>query len=313
MEGMLAKLRQLRPDVVQVPAAVGWLALDAAMGKAMLGYKLFTANHTHASVFPLAQVQRPRWSMQRLRTLLLCGVPGRVGSWFTEKCYSTAVDCADVATRFFGVQPDKSEVCPLGVDTEVFRPLASNSDLEARLALRHGLGIADDEIVCIYSGRFTEGKDPLVLAQAIQQLRGRGLPYRGLFLGGGPQADAIQAHDGCIIRPFVPFFDLRSYFQASEIGVWPKEESMSMLDAAACGIPIVVNDTMQATERIAGNGVMYRFGDAGDMARVLMELGDAGKRRKMGECGAAKMRNEFSWEVIARRRLQDYSAAASTR
>jgi glycosyltransferase involved in cell wall biosynthesis len=171
------------------------------------------------------------------------------------------------------------------------------------------LGFADQEIVCVYSGRFTEDKDPLILARAVELLRKRGFPYRGLFVGGGPQAQAILASDGCVVRPFVPFSDLRPYFQASEIGVWPKQESLSMLDAAACGIPIVVNDTLRAVERIAGNGVMYRSGDIDDMARVLIDLGDTGKRQSLGSCGALRMRSQFSWEVIARQRLRDYSVA----
>src|SRR5579872_2101892 len=49
------KLSQLRPDIVQSFLSIGWVALDAARLRASLRYRLFTAAHTTASVFPLAR------------------------------------------------------------------------------------------------------------------------------------------------------------------------------------------------------------------------------------------------------------------
>src|SRR5437868_9110269 len=52
MVGFYRKMRELRPDVVMTSASVGWLALDAALGKFVFGYELFTGNHTGLSVLP---------------------------------------------------------------------------------------------------------------------------------------------------------------------------------------------------------------------------------------------------------------------
>ena len=175
--------------------------------------------------------------------------------------------------------------------------------------MRADFGFKDQEIVCIYSGRFTRDKGPLLLAQAIAELRRGGLPYRGLFLGAGEQSDAIAACDGCVVHPFVPFQSLAENFRAAEFGVWPRQESMSMLDAAACGIPIVVNDTLRATERIEGNGLTYRLDDLEDLIRVLASLKEPPERERLGRCGAKRMSSLFSWESIAQRRLRDYETA----
>lgn len=309
MQGMLAKLRHINADVVQTQAAIGWIPLDAAIGKIILDYKLFTGCHMTSSVFPLAQSEKPPWNTERFRALVFRGLHGRVLSWATEKCYAATVDCADVATRFFGVQRQKVEICPLGVDIELFRPIRSGTDREKRALLRRELGFAEGEIVCVYSGRFSEAKDPVLLARTVSRLRQQGLPFRGLFIGAGPQEPTVRACDGCVVRPFVPVNELASYFRAADVGVWPREESISMLDAAACGIPIVVNDTVQAVERIRGNGVMYRLGEIDDLLRALSALQDAAERERLGDCGAERIRTEFSWEVIARRRLRDYEAA----
>jgi glycosyltransferase involved in cell wall biosynthesis len=309
MAGLREKLRAIRPDVVQTSSPIGWMALDAARFKASLGYKLFTGSHHHASVFALATKPTPFWSAERLHCLALRTIPGWFVSQMTEKCHAITEDCADVAARFFGVPRSKMEICPLGVDTELFHPAVRAEDAAERTALRGRLGFGESEIVCIYTGRFSADKTPLLLARAIARLRGRGESYAGLFVGNGEQVGEIQRCEGCVTHPFVRVQELGALYRAADIGVWPAQESLSMLDAAASGLPVVGNDTMTARERLDGNGMTYRLNDQTDLVRALLGLRGAETRRAMGELGARKMAEEFSWESIARRRMRDYEAA----
>jgi len=309
MAWLRKKLASIRPDIVQTTAPIGWIPLQAALAKPFLGFKLFTGNHYHASVFPLAHKKLSPWNLELLRCRMTRTSPGRLVSMFTEKCYAIAPDCADVATRFFGVPRSKISVCPLGVDTELFNPISTERDHQNRLSVRQRLGFSDSEIVCIYTGRFSEDKNPLLLAKAVAQLASTGLPYRGLFVGNGVQAHAIQTCAGCTTNPFVPVRELGDYYRASDIGVWPTQESLSMMDAAACGLPIVANHTMTAPERLDGNGAAYKMNDLPDLLRVLLELRDPETRKRLGAFGAQKMADDYSWESIATRRLRDYEAA----
>lgn len=303
--GLGEKLNHLRPDVVQTTTPIGWNTLQAARYKFKLGYKLFTGNHHHASVFPLAQ--RPdSLSRERIACFIKRTVPGRMVGLVTEKCYAITTDCADVAVRFFGVPSQKVDVCSLGVDTDLFSRTFLDSEQQGRATQRRELGFADTDIVCIYSGRFTDDKNPLLLAQAIDELARHGERFRGLFVGNGPQSESIKAFSASVIHPFVDVKELPQLFRAADIGVWPAQESMSMLDAAACGLPIVVNHTMSAPERIEGNGLRYQLNDARDLAAVLLQLRDEAVRTKMGNAGAEKMRSHYSWRAVAERRLQDY-------
>jgi glycosyltransferase involved in cell wall biosynthesis len=312
MVGLRKKLWSIRPDIVQTVAAAGWIPLDAALSQPLIGYRLFTGCHMAASVFPLAGKNLPWWNRERLACLLSRTVPGRFTSLFAEKCYGATSDCADVAVRFYGVPQDKINVCPLGVDVELFSPIANEEEAQARLDLRRRLGFLESEIVCIYTGRFTEDKNPLLLARAIAQLVRRGEPFRGLFVGNGVQAQEIGSCPGCVIHPYVPVQDLSKFFRAADIGAWPTQESMSMLDAAACGLPIIVNHTLAARERIEGNGLTYRLNDVEDLIRVLLLLRDSQTRQHLGRLGALKMARDFSWETIAKQRLRDYRAVLSS-
>jgi glycosyltransferase involved in cell wall biosynthesis len=308
MVGLKGKLREIRPDIVQTEAAIGWLPLDAARLKMQLGYKLFTGCHYTASGFPLASRQHHLWDPERLRVIMLRFLPGLAISQFVSKCYAATVDCADVAVRFFGVPKGQVEICPLGVDLDIFQPIRNEDDAQERRKLRTELGFEDYEIVCIYTGRFDEAKNPLLLAKAVDRLTEMGEPYRGLFVGNGAQVDEIRQHRNCLVHAFVDFRKLPPFFRAADIGVWPTQESMSMLDAAACGLPIVVNDTLKAVERIEGNGLSYRLNDCDDLIRILLSLRAPERRHELGQHGAEKIQREFGWDSIAKFRLRGYEA-----
>ena len=111
------------------------------------------------------------WDPELIRSYITRAFPGRIVSLLSVKCYGATTDCADVAVRFFGVLKDKIEVCPLGVDTDLFFPVNGMPASESRDRLRRDLGFSESDIVCIYTGRFSEDKNPLVLARAISTAR----------------------------------------------------------------------------------------------------------------------------------------------
>jgi glycosyltransferase involved in cell wall biosynthesis len=309
--GLADKLRQIQPDVVQLFINAGWVPLQTAAAKLASGFTLFSAAHTTVSSFRLARRKTHFWDLAWIANLISRVIPGRLVSLVTERCYAATTDCAEVAVRFYGMPASKIALAPLGVDTHNFYPAQSREELDERARLRRDLGFTDDDLVCIYTGQFTDVKNPLVLAQAVARLRSQGMSVRGVFIGNGPQNEAIAACDGCTVLPFRPHRELPPYYRAADIGVWPTQESMSMLDAAACSLPIIVNDTLLARERIEGNGITYRLNDAVDLADKIRSLNDPARRRQLGNTGASRIVELFSWSAIARRRLAEYEAAAA--
>jgi glycosyltransferase involved in cell wall biosynthesis len=308
---LLRKLAELKPDVVQTFDVGCPTTYHAALGKIFLGYQLFLETHTHASVWS------PRTRSPRIRTRLrecAIDVANKLASAISVKCYPISTDAADIAVKHLGVQRRKVEVCSLGVDTLLFRQPTDGAAQNNRITLRTELGFSQTDVVCIYTGRLTKDKGPLYLAKAISALSSQGSPFRGLFVGRGTASDVaeIEACSGCVVHPFVPTRDLPRFYWAADIGVWPKQESTSQLDAAACGLPLILSDRVEVRERIDGNGLTYRESDVANLAARISMLFDPSVRLRMGQIGAANVRGRFSWELIAKRRLEDY-VAASTR
>jgi glycosyltransferase involved in cell wall biosynthesis len=214
-----------------------------------------------------------------------------------------------VATRFYGVPRHKVKLQSLGADTELFRPVETEADVSARLALRRKLGFTDEHIVCVYSGRFSRDKNPLLLARAIDALHDREPRFKGLFIGEGVQKDEMAACRNTKIVSFMKHRSLAEHYRAADIAVWPTQESMSMLDAASSGLPIVVSDAVGEVERVNGNGRMYEENDVNSMVDVLGSLVSPADRQALGAVGRRKMLNGFNWTSYAQSVETDYHAA----
>ena len=309
IKGLLQYVCSIKPQIVQTFDIYCPSTYELTLAKPLMGYRLFHESHIHASVFP----PMTNWTgiRDRFEWLAYAATLGRFVSLKAEKCYPISADAADIVIQFFGFQPRKVNICSLGVDTDLFCPAVQPSLLEEREKLRHELGFGPADVVCAYTGRFSRDKGPTLLADAVKLLVQQGRPVRGLFIGGGQKEDleAIQTSPGCIIHEFVPVHELPKFYRAADIGVWPKQESTSQLDAAACGLPLILSDRIQVKERVEGNGLLYSEGDAGDLAKQIWKLSKPAFRQEMGQRGVEKICKNFSWQRIAGERLQDYEAA----
>jgi glycosyltransferase involved in cell wall biosynthesis len=307
MPGMYRKLKEIRPDVVYSILAIGWIPLQAALAKHLCKFQLFTGSHTTALMFPLASAASTSM-IERLAVLFTRWIPGRLVSLFSRTCYCPTDDCGEVAARFFGVQKRKVKVVHLGVDSEFFFPARSVEDRERRSQLRTRLGFSESDVVCIYTGKMAEFKNPVLLAEAIRILRAEGRRFKGLFIGDGAQRALVANFPDCAVLDYMPFSALGNYYRAADIAVWLTNETTSMLDAAACGVPIVVSDRIYQ-DHVTGNGLAYRMNDLKSLCDTLRRLDDADTRRTLGAEGARKMHEHFTWEKSANIRVSDFNDA----
>jgi glycosyltransferase involved in cell wall biosynthesis len=304
IRGLVPLLRRLKPDITQTFDAMSLSTFEAAVMQPVLRYRLFLEAHVHASVFYASPIERTVES--RLKWFTARRVFSPIVSGRAERCYAISSDAAAVATREFGIDEHKVAICSLGVDTTSFRPADDGQALMARAALRQRYGFADDEVICIYTGRFASDKNPACLAAAVNRLIEMGERVRSFFVGGGEQEGLIRSYRGSVVQPFLPASELAALYRASDIGVWPAQESISQLDAAACGLPIVVSHRVHVTERVEGNGLTYVEGDAGSLASAIRSLLDPQLRHRFGATGRQKVERSFSWARIASDRARDY-------
>jgi len=313
LRGLREALTKFHPDVVQATSVVSFGTIEVLLGSHALGnIPIFTECHQHLSVVR-PYLRSSRCSLKRSLYFLTRTIPGHLLSRGVERCYAIAPDCEYVAIHHYGVPAQKVSVLHLGTDTETFHPVLGTQDLEDRAELRRELGIEPESLVAIYSGRLTDGKNPALLARAIGMVRASGHLWVGLFVGEGPQQNTIAHSDGCIVVGFARHDQLSRYYRVADVAVWPTQESMSMLDAMASGLPLLVSSSMGDVGRVEGAGLTFAPGSAEDLVAQLERLLDRKMRHKLGAAARDKALIEYDWNLNAERREADYVASLVSR
>lgn len=209
----------------------------------------------------------------------------------------------------FGMPPRRAHTVHGGVDTAVFAPL----NAAARQAVRGRLGVASDETVVVWTGRFSREKNLELLIEALPRCR-RSL--RVLLVGEGDQEYQLRRlarENGVdnIVRFIGPQPDVRPYLHAADIFAFPsRSESFggSLAEGLACGLPAVgLRPDGQAISN--ANREIIEHGRCGllvdqprpaDFADTLNRLAaDRGLRSQLGEAGRRWVSENFTWAKAA--------------
>jgi glycosyltransferase involved in cell wall biosynthesis len=190
----------------------------------------------------------------------------------------------------------RARVVPVGVDTERFRP-----DPEARRAVREELGIRDDEPVAVLATRLEREKGVRVALEAARLLP----PLRLLIAGTGHDERRLRRAAGA--GPRVTFLGrvdhdrLPRVLAAADLFVHPslcdEGRPLSIVEAAAAGLPVVVSDSAGARELVdhGRTGLLVPRNDPATLAAAIRRVLD--DPRPMA--AAARRTAESRWSVEA--------------
>lgn len=205
-------------------------------------------------------------------------------------------------------------VIPLGVDLERFKP-----DAEARDRIRTDLGwtVAGPPVVG-YLGRFVPEKG---LDLLVKTLDGLDQPWRALFVGSGPMESQMRSWADAsggrarvvtgVVHDAVP-----EYVNAMDMLVapsqtrpnWREQLGRMLLEAFACGVPVIASDSGEIPEVVGDAGVIVGESDAAGWSSAIGRmLADEDLRRSLAAKGRARAETEFAWPLIARRHLDFFA------
>jgi glycosyltransferase involved in cell wall biosynthesis len=279
-----ALYRRLKPDIVHhvgvQPAIIGALAsigLPVVKLHAMAGLGFaFTSRTMRARVTGFAMRLLMRALLNRPRNAVLVQNPD-------DRAAVTAL----------GISPDRIFLIPgSGVDTEQLTPLPEPAGT----------------MTVGYVGRLLADKGVRSLVEAHKILAARGRAIR-FVLAGEPdpanpasipqsELESWKAIDGLDVLGHID--DIRAVWTMSHIAVLPSRREglpKSLLEAAACGRPIVATDVPGCREiaRPGVNALLVPADDAAALADAIGQLaGDADLRRRFGAAGRAMVEAEFS-------------------
>ena len=207
----------------------------------------------------------------------------------------------------------KIGLIPLGADTDQFL-----KDEGRRMELRKRWGVSDSDAVLIMPGRVSPEKRIHLAIRAVGSL---GSPYRNgicvVAVGGGDQRyleSCIRLARRLSVRfittDYVQNRDMPGYLSAGDVAVWTNSLPISIWEAMACELPVVVPESFPGGpypfsdygKRFVQNDNGFTFSPSSiqDLASKILLLLDMRERQIRGKRSRELVVGSFSWHSIAR-------------
>ena len=301
MRGLADVIAKFAPDVVIVRGMASPVLAQAVVYKSRFKYRLFVSTgQAYSSMRHLTGSDLRAWWL-KVKHYATRYMPGYFLGKFVDSYVASTEDCGKCAVDYYGAVEEKISVIPLGVDISIFHPVKDSVERDERMRIRRGFGVEDDALLCIWTGRMTISKCLPVLSRAVQELRAEGYAIYALFIGSGSESSELKKYKSNIVLDALPWHELAKYYRAADISVWPFGVTTSMLDASACGLPIVMSDRELATERWVGIGSTFAEGSIESLKQAILRYMDSQARIVHSEAAALSIRERYDWDVITKK------------
>ncbi len=227
-------------------------------------------------------------------------------SWMERYNYRHAVQAiagnqegADVL-RHKGYLGPVSIIPQFGVDPEMYHPSSS------------GRGTSSPLFQIGFVGRLVEEKGVDLLLRAVAQLK---VDWRLSILGDGPFkprlesiAEELRIAGRVTFELPLPSTQMPSYYSRLHVLVlpsvsrphWKEQFGRVLIEAMACGIPVVGSDSGEISHVIGEAGLVFREGDEAALAAHLSRLMEDDKlRNSLADKGRERVLQEYTQARIA--------------
>jgi len=226
--------------------------------------------------------------------------PGRRRLRGAERILAVSQATASDVVRLAGVDPDRVDVIPEAVG-EGFAP---RPGAQERVRARFGLGSP----YLLYVGALDRRKDPAALLRALAVGR-QAVPDLDLVLAGDPGPQAPRDLGAARRLGYVDDSELTDLYCAATALLFPSRYEgfgLPVLEAMACGCPVVCYANSSLSELVGDAGVLVPDGDGELLGRRALEVAQDGDlARRLSQAGLERSR-EYSWTRAARGTLEAY-------
>ena len=211
-----------------------------------------------------------------------------------------------------------ARVIGMGADTSLFRPLDSS-------AKREELGLTGSFVIG-YAGKLLAEKGIFDLVDAVSQMKQRDVKL--LMIGQGDRGALLEyaaakgLKDRLVLSGGLRHKEIPSYYNCMDciavpsktMKYWKEQFGRVIVEAMACGLPVVGSSSGEIPHTIGAAGLVFKEGQAGELAEMLGYLRDNPSARKsLGEKGLKRVMDNFTYPVLAGERNKVYRIMAGGR
>ena len=228
-------------------------------------------------------------------------------------------DCKTVIDKAVGYGFSRNKVVrfPWGVDLAHFSPEVAKA---AGTALRQSLGWEDKFVIfCNRTWSASYGVD--ILAEAFVRAYQKRPNLRLILAGGGPQSDLIHSilapvNAGVHFPGWVDVQNLPGFYGAGDLFVSPSHcdgSSVSLMEALACGRPVLVSDIPSNREWVTPGdaGALFTDGKVDSLVEQLVLMASDSNLVDYGQRARSLAEERANWEKNFPKLLTAYEMALS--
>jgi glycosyltransferase involved in cell wall biosynthesis len=221
--------------------------------------------------------------------------------------------------RYLTVEPGKLKLVYEAVDHDLFKP--GNADAaRAHLSLRYG--VTKPFVLFVSTLWPYKNCEGLLRAWALSRFE---LGNRQLVIVGGGQdekyvaslhllADQLGIAKDVVFTGKVPLEETVRFYQAADVFVYPSVNEtfgLPILEAMACGCPVVTSDVSAMPETAGGAAVLADAAAPASIGRAIVEAAGPGRDR-LRDLGFRRAA-QFTWTATAAATLDVYRDVAERR
>jgi glycosyltransferase involved in cell wall biosynthesis len=282
----------------------------------------------------MAPLVSPTWSLvMHLKTMHAFTTPGSIGlgaRLYRRMNYPRSVRLADAVIinseslrsevlRYLDVDPAKLRLINEAVDHDLFKP----GDVD--LARTHVASYGVTKPFVLFVSSLWSYKNCHGLLRAWGMAR-NGLPGRQLAIVGAGRDEKYVAElhalaaelgigDDVVFVGGVPLEETVEFYRAADAFVYPSLNEtfgLPILEAMACGCPVVTSDVSAMPETAGGAALLADPKAPESLAREIIEAAQPGNRDRLLDLGFTRAR-QFTWAATAAQTLDVYREVAAKR
>jgi len=295
--GMKKLLKKINPDIVHAHEARQLFPALSSLYKKELGYKLIVDQHDY-DVFNTIKA--------KLFTLLVRKNIVRFAMRKADKIITITPEAINFLRNTYKIKEPIISLW-LGADYNHFH-FRENE----RKRLRKEIA-SNGEVVLITLGQIGRVKKLEMLIKAAKKFSNK-YKIKLLIVGGGDEIYLRELKSLAENLDNITFIrklsqdEIPSYYSAADIGVWPFRATITMIEAMACKLPIVIPNLNVVNHLIENNnGLNFEANNQQDFENAIEKLiKDKKLRKQMGKNSEEIVIKKFDYKIIAKKLIEIY-------
>lgn len=208
-------------------------------------------------------------------------------------------------SKLMGLTSNQIQILPPGVDSQQFKP----NDKE-RLKLRRSLNINKSDFTLLFTGKIEPRKKLELLITSFRKLNRNIRKLRLIIVGDGnsvyvnnlkkqAKKEGLSKEQITWIS-MVPHNQLAKFYQASDVGVWPGDVSVSRFEALSVGLQVIVPNNRLSEDLIKKKCVLsFSPGSAASLMLAVKQAYQLRYNNNVNKYNREIALRDYSWRTIA--------------